>query len=37
MRVTADAGNFKVQLSLPMELASAVAPSETLAEEQEAR
>ena len=37
MRVTADAGTFKVQLSLPMEIAMADASVETLEEEQKAR
>src|SRR5271163_3804965 len=37
MRVTADAGTFKVQLSLPMEIAAATAPGGVLEEEHKAR
>lgn len=37
MRVTADAGTFKVQLTLPMEIAPAPAAIESFAEEQKTR
>jgi two-component system, LytTR family, sensor histidine kinase AlgZ len=37
MRVTTDAGNFRVQLSLPMEIAPTAVPSELFEEKQETR